>query len=103
MCETKNIRNIENHYSPSSLTNKINLFINEFGNVISKEDLQILVESRNMFMEAGVMEFIKTRYGEHIQFCTFYNDNIETCACFHFVIQQHRVRKIISSYYEIQK
>jgi len=71
--------------------------------MISKEDLKLLLETRNMFMGTDVKEFIKTTFGEHLNLCTFSNDNIETCACFHFVIQQYRVRKLISSYIEILK
>jgi len=56
-----------------------------------------------MFMGIDVKEFIKTTFGEHLNVCKFSYDNIETCACFHFVFQQYRVRKLISSYIEILK
>jgi len=52
-------------------------------------------------MGTDVKEFIKTTFGEHLNICTFSNDNIETC--FHFVIQQYSVRKLISSYIKIIK
>jgi len=100
MTDSNNNLNIPTY---SSLINKINFFINTFGNMISKEDLKLLLETRNMFMGTDVKEFIKTTFGEHLNLCTFSNDNIETCACFHFVIQQYRVRKLISSYIEILK
>jgi len=72
----------------SSLKNKINLFINTFGNMISKEDLKLRLESRKMFMGIDVEVFIKTTFGEHLNLFKFSNDNIETCSCFHFVFQQ---------------
>jgi len=100
MPDSNKILNIPTY---SSFINKINLFIITFGNMISKEDLKLLLESRNMFMGIDVKEFIKTTFGEHLNLCAFSNDNIETCACFHFVIQQYRVRKLISSYVEILK
>jgi len=93
------------YYLPTyfSLINNINLFINTLKNMISKEDLKLLLESRNMFMGIDVKEFIITTFGEHLTLCKFSNNNIETCACFHFLIQQYRVRKLISSYVEILK
>jgi len=54
-------------------------------------------------MGIDVKEFIITTFGEHLTLCKFSNNNIETCACFHFLIQQYRVRKLISSYVEILK
>jgi len=53
--------------------------------MISKEDLKLLLESKNMFMGIDVKEFIKTTFGEHLNLCKFSKDNIETCASFHFV------------------
>jgi len=71
--------------------------------MISKEDLKLLLESRNMFMDIDVKEFIRTTFGEHLNLCKFSNDNIETCACFNFVIQQYKVRKLIPSYVKVLK
>jgi len=85
----------------SSLINNNNFFINTFGNMISKEDLKLLLESRNMFTGIDVKEFIETTFGEHLNLCKFFNDNIETCVCFHFVVQQYRVK--ILKYRENQK
>jgi len=85
MTDSNNNLNIPTY---SSLINKINIFINTFGNMISKVDLKLLLETRNMFMGIDVKEFIKTTFGEHLNFYKFSNDNIETtrlscasCAC----------------------
>jgi len=85
MTDSNNNLNIPSY---SSLINKINFFNNTFGNIISKEDLKLLLETRNMFMGIDVKEFIKTTFGDHLNLCKFSKDNIETCASFHFVIQQ---------------
>jgi len=74
--------NYLNRSTYSSLISKINLFINTFGNMISKEYFKFLLESRNMFMGIGVKEFIKTTFGEHLNLCTFSNDNIEIVLVF---------------------
>jgi len=44
--------------------------------MISKEDLKLLMESRNMFMGIGVKEFIKTTFGKHLNLCKFSNDKL---------------------------
>jgi len=36
--------------------------------MISKEDLKLLLESRNRFMGIYVKEFIKTTFREHLNF-----------------------------------
>jgi len=79
MTDSNNYLNIPTY---SFLINKINLFINTFGNMISKEYLKFLLESRNMFMGIDVKEFIKKKFGKHLNLCTFSNDNIEIVLVF---------------------
>jgi len=45
--------------------------------MISKDYLKLQLESRNMFMDTDVKESIRTTFGEHLNLCTFSNDNIE--------------------------
>jgi hypothetical protein len=87
-----------NNNNFSNLINKINILISDFKNILTEADLQFLIKSRKMFMKVGNFNIIKTQFGEHFEFCKSCYDNTETCACFYFVIQQHNVNQLCTSY-----